>query len=58
MVGLMIIATLMRGLIPFFDEYMSQLYLWSAILWAVPFMIYIKVFFGFLVMPRADGIKG
>ena len=58
MVILMILATLMRGLIPFFEEYMNQLYLWSSILWTVPFMIYIKVFFGFLVAPRADGIKG
>jgi len=58
MVILMITAALMRGLIPFFEEYMSQLYLWSAIIWTIPFMIYIKVFFGFLVTPRADGIKG
>jgi len=58
MVLLIIIATMMRGLIPFFEAYTSQLYLWSSILWTVPFMIYIKVFFGFLVAPRADGIKG
>ncbi|MFK5975030.1 MAG: NnrS family protein [Sulfurovum sp.] len=58
MVLFIIIATLMRGLIPFFEEYMSQLYLWSAIIWTIPFMIYTKVFFRFLVAPRADGIKG
>ncbi|MEA3373802.1 MAG: NnrS family protein [Campylobacterota bacterium] len=58
MVLLMIIATLMRGLIPFFEGYMAELYLYSSIVWTIPFMLYIKVFFGFLVTPRADGIKG
>jgi uncharacterized protein involved in response to NO len=58
MVGLIIVATLMRSLIPFFEDYMSELYLWSSIIWTIPFMIYIKVFFSFLMNPRADGIKG
>ncbi len=58
MVIFIIAATLMRGLIPFYEEYISELYLWSAIVWTVPFMLYIKVFFGFLVSPRVDGIKG
>ena len=58
MVILMIIATLMRALIPFYEEYSMQLYLYSAILWSVPFILFIKVFFRFLLSPRADGIKG
>jgi len=58
MIILMIVATLMRSLIPFFEEYMSELYLWSSIVWTIPFMIYIKVFYSFLLSPRADGIKG
>jgi len=58
MVGLIIVATLMRSLIPFFEEYMNELYLWSSIIWTIPFMIYIKVFFSFLMNPRKDGIKG
>ena len=58
MVGLIIVATLMRSLIPFFEDYMSELYLWSSIIWTIPFMIYIKVFFSFLMNPIADGIKG
>ncbi len=58
MVILIIVATLMRGLIPFFEEYISELYLWSSIIWTIPFMIYIKVFYQFLLTPRADGIKG
>lgn len=58
MVILIIVATLMRGLIPFFETYASELYLWSSIIWSIPFILYIKVFFGFLIAPRADGIKG
>ncbi len=58
MVTLMIVATFMRGLIPFFEEYTAELYLYSSIIWTIPFMLYIKVFFAFLVSPRADGIKG
>ncbi len=58
MVLFIIIATFMRGLIPFFEEYMSELYLLSSIIWTIPFMIYIKVFYKFLLAPRADGIKG
>lgn len=58
MIILMIVATLMRSLIPFFEEYTSELYLWSSIVWSIPFVLYIKVFFRFLMSPRADGIKG
>ena len=58
MVILMLVATCMRGLIPFFEEYMSELYLYSSILWTVPFMIYIKIFYKFLISARADGIEG
>ncbi len=58
MVFFIILATFMRGLIPFFEEYSSQLYLYSAIIWTIPFMLFIKVFFRFLLTPRADGIKG
>ncbi len=58
MVLFIIIATFMRGFIQFFEQYTSELYLWSAIVWTLPFAIYIKLFFKFLVTPRADGIKG
>ncbi len=58
MVILIIIATFMRGLIPFFEEYTSELYLWSSIVWSIPFMIYIKVFINFLLRARDDGVKG
>lgn len=58
MTVLIIVATLMRSLIPFFEEYSYQLYLYSSIIWTIPFIIYIKQFFKFLLSPRADGIKG
>lgn len=58
MVILMIIATLLRALIPFYEEYSSYMYMSSAILWAIPFVLYMKVFFRFLLTSRADGILG
>ena len=58
MVLLMIVATGIRALIPFYEDYSSEAYLYSSLLWIVPFILYIKVFFRFLVTPRADGIKG
>jgi len=58
MVLLIILATLMRGLIPFFEEYTRELYLYSSIIWSIPFAMYMKMFFPFLMKPRADGIKG
>ncbi|MDD5373698.1 MAG: NnrS family protein [Sulfurimonas sp.] len=58
MIGLIVTATLLRGLIPFYQEYAHELYIYSSIIWTLPFMIYIKVFFKFLTAPRADGIKG
>lgn len=58
MVGLIVTATLMRSLIPFFPEYSHELYLYSSIVWTLPFMLYIKLFFKFLLSPRADGIQG
>ncbi|OHD98074.1 MAG: nitrite reductase [Sulfurimonas sp. RIFCSPHIGHO2_12_FULL_36_9] len=58
MVALIVAATLMRSLIPFYEEYSYELYLYSSIVWTVPFIIYIKVFYKFLTAPRADGVKG
>ncbi|PHS57186.1 MAG: nitrite reductase [Sulfurimonas sp.] len=58
MVMLIIVATFMRALIPFFEDYSSELYLYSSIIWSIPFFMYIKLFFGFLLNARKDGIKG
>jgi len=58
MVALMILATFIRGIIPFYEEYAFYMYMISALLWALPFLIYAKVFFRFLLTPRADGVLG
>ncbi len=58
MVFFIILATFMRGLIPFFEEYTNELYLYSSIIWSIPFAIYIQQYYSFLLKPRADGIKG
>ncbi|MBU3013332.1 NnrS family protein [Poseidonibacter lekithochrous] len=58
MVFLIVLATCMRSLIPFLEEFTYELYLYSSILWVIPFILYMKVFYSFLLNPRADGIKG
>ncbi len=55
---LIVLATLMRSMIPFFESYSNELYLYSSLIWAIPFALYMKLFNGFLLAPRADGIKG
>lgn len=58
MVVLIVIAAFVRASVAFFEEYAMMLYTFSWILWTLPFIIYIKEFFPFLLAPRADGIKG
>ena len=58
MVGLLVLGTLMRALVPFFEAYAMTLYVLSSLVWAMPFVLYMKQFFPFLMAPRADGIKG
>lgn len=58
MVAAVVVATIIRGSIPFFESYSGELYLYSSLIWTLPFIIYIKLFFKFLTAPRADGIKG
>jgi len=58
MVASVVSATIIRGSIPFFENYSHELYLCSSLVWTLPFVIYIKLFFKFLTAPRADGIKG
>jgi uncharacterized protein involved in response to NO len=58
MVLLIIVASVMRGIIPFYEEYLMELYIWSSIVFVIPFAMYIKLIFPYLVKRRADGIKG
>jgi uncharacterized protein involved in response to NO len=55
---LIIIATLLRSLIPFAPDYTAVLYLSSSIIWAIPFIIYLILFYPLLSQPRADGLPG
>lgn len=57
-VFLIIVSAFIRAFIPFYEEYLIQAYIISSILWAIPFVIYMKIFIPFLLSPRADGIKG
>lgn len=57
-VFLILLATFIRTLIPFYEEFNIEAYLISSILWAIPFIIYMKIFFPFLLSKREDGIKG
>ncbi|MCH9812663.1 MAG: NnrS family protein [Epsilonproteobacteria bacterium] len=58
MVGSMTLASILRGVIAFFEGYASLLHILSAFFWVVPFVIYIGLFFNYLVSARADGVKG
>lgn len=55
---LIIIATFIRSLIPFYEEYLIEAYILSSVIWAFAFVIYMKIFFPFLLSKRADGIEG
>lgn len=57
-IALVIGATLARGLIPFFPQLSRTLYTGSALVWALPFVIYLVRFFGALSSPRVDGLPG
>ena len=57
-VVLIVVATFIRALIVFYEAYTMEAYLLSSVLWAMAFVIYIKIFFPFLVQKRADGIPG
>ena len=57
-IGFILLATLLRTMVAFYPEYAMGLYLGSAIIWSLPFIIFIWRYFGWLVAPRVDGIKG
>jgi uncharacterized protein involved in response to NO len=57
-VFLIILSTLIRCFIPYYQEYSMIAYISSSLLWAIPFIIYMKIFFPYLVNKRADGIPG
>lgn len=57
-VGLIVLAAGLRTAVAFYPEYAQTLYLASALVWVLPFVIYIWRYFGWLLSPRADGLPG
>jgi len=57
-VFLILLSTAGRTMVAFYPEYMMELYLSSAVVWSLPFAIYIAMYFKWLVSPRADGVPG
>ncbi len=57
-VMLIIVSAILRTLTTFYPDWATVLYLLSATVWSIPFIIYIKRYFKWLVSPRADGIPG
>jgi uncharacterized protein involved in response to NO len=57
-VFLIVLSTAIRSFIPYYEEYSMIAYVSSSILWAIPFIIYMKIFFPYLLNKRADGIPG
>ncbi len=55
---LILLATAMRTAVAFYPQHANQLYIGSALIWSLPFIIYIKLYFKWLVSPRADGLPG
>lgn len=51
-------AALLRGLIPFAPQYTQAAYLWSALLWAGAFGVFLWQYAPLLWQPRADGVPG
>uniref|UniRef100_UPI0025F273A7 NnrS family protein n=1 Tax=Sulfurovum sp. TaxID=1969726 RepID=UPI0025F273A7 len=57
-IALIIISAFLRTAVAFYPTYAIPLYMTSAVVWSLPFAIYIKKYFKWLVSPRADGIPG
>ena len=57
-VGLIVAATVLRTAVAFYPHFASALYLSSSLVWVLPFAIYIRRYFGWLLSPRVDGLPG
>ncbi len=57
-IALIVIATLIRTCIPFMPDHSMTMYTASALIWAIPFIIYLVRFYPLLSQPRADGLPG
>jgi uncharacterized protein involved in response to NO len=57
-VFLILISTILRTAVAFYPQYATTLYLSSALIWSLPFVIYMIVYFKWLLSPRVDGLPG
>ena len=55
---LILAATVLRTAVAFYPEYATTLYMSSAHIWSLPFIIYIAIYFKWLLSLRADGLPG
>jgi uncharacterized protein involved in response to NO len=55
---LILLATGLRTAVAFYPASMMMLYLSSSLVWALPFVIYMVLYFKWLLSPRADGLPG
>jgi len=55
---LILVATALRTSVAFYPEYAMTLYMSSALVWSLPFIIYIVMYFKWLLSPRVDGLPG
>ena len=57
-VVLIIVAAVLRTVVAFYPQYATALYIASASVFAIPFFLYMKLYFKWLITPRADGLPG
>ncbi|MCB4784535.1 MAG: NnrS family protein, partial [Sulfurovum sp.] len=57
-VAFILLATLLRASVTVYPVYSSILYMSSAVIWSLPFIIYIKQCFPWLLLPRVDNLPG
>ena len=55
---LILVATGLRTSVAFYPELATTLYMSSALVWSIPFAIYIAIYFKWLLSPRVDGLPG
>ena len=55
---LILAATVLRTSVAFYPQYATSLYMSSALVWSLPFVIYMTIYFKWLLSPRADGLPG
>ena len=55
---LILVATGLRTAVAFYPEAATMLYMSSALVWSIPFVIYIAIYFKWLLSPRVDGLPG